>query len=164
MIDRDTASPAGHHPADMDNALYDAFGQRQVSTMYRPLNQYHVVMEVAPQFQQTPTRCKNIYLRSTTGRRCRSAPFTHYEPTNTPLSVNHQGQFPSVTISFNLAPGVSLGEATEAIEQAEREIGFPPDSRQLSGNRRGFSGFAVEPADADPRRAGRPSTSCWAFL
>ena len=125
VIDRDTASRLGITPQTLDNALYDAFGQRQVSTMYRPLNQYHVVMEVAPQFQQTPEALQNIYLRSTAGTPVPLAAFTHYEPSNTPLAVNHQGQVPSVTISFNLAPGVSLGEATQAIEDAERTIGFP---------------------------------------
>src|SRR5579862_3790226 len=127
VIDRDTASRLGISPQTLDNALYDAFGQRQVSTMYRPLNQYHVVMEVAAQFQQTPEALQNIYLRSTTGSPVPLAAFTHYEPSNTPLAVNHQGQVPSVTISFNLAPGVSLGQATQAIEAAERSIGFPPD-------------------------------------
>jgi multidrug efflux pump len=126
VIDRDTASRLGITPQTLDNALYDAFGQRQVSTMYRPLNQYHVVMEVAPQFQQTPEALQDIYLRSTAGTPVPLAAFTHYEPSNTPLAVNHQGQVPSVTISFNLAPGVSLGEATQAIEDAERTIGFPP--------------------------------------
>src|SRR6266853_495484 len=126
VIDRDTASRLGVTPQDLDNALYDAFGQRQVSTMYRPLNQYHVVMEVAPQFQQTPEALQNIYLHSTAGTPVPLAAFTHYEPSNTPLAVNHQGQVPSVTISFNLAPGISLGQATQAIENAERTIGFPP--------------------------------------
>src|SRR5579871_822441 len=119
VIDRDTASRMGITPQTLDNALYDAFGQRQVSTMYRALNQYHVVMEVAPEALQ------NIYLRSTTGTPVPLAAFTHYEPSNTPLAVNHQGQVPSVTISFNLAPGVSLGQATQAIEAAQRSIGFP---------------------------------------
>jgi multidrug efflux pump len=126
VIDRDTASRMGITAETLDNALYDAFGQRQVSTMYRPLNQYHVVMEVAPQFQQTPEALQNIYLRSTTGTAVPLAAFTHYEPSNTPLAVNHQGQLPSVTISFNLAPGVSLGEATQAIEKTQRDIGLPP--------------------------------------
>ncbi len=126
VIDRDTASRLGITAQSLDNALYDAFGQRQVSTMYRPLNQYHVVMEVAPQFQQTPQALENIYLRSTSGTPVPLSAFTHFEPSNTPLAVNHQGQVPSATISFNLAPGVSLGQATEAIENAERTIGFPP--------------------------------------
>jgi multidrug efflux pump len=126
VIDRDTASRLGVTPQTLDNALYDAFGQRQVSTMYKALNQYHVVMEVAPQFQQTPEALQNIYLKSSTGAPIPLAAFTHFEPSNTPLAVNHQGQIPSATISFNLAPGVSLGEATDAIERAERTIGFPP--------------------------------------
>jgi len=126
VIDRDTASRLGITPETLDNALYDAFGQRQVSTIYQPLNQYHVVMEVAPQFQQTPEALQNIYLRSTAGTPVPLSAFTHFEPSNTPLAVNHQGQIPSVTISFNLAPGVSLGQATDAIQRAEATIGFPP--------------------------------------
>jgi multidrug efflux pump len=126
VIDRDTASRLGITPQTLDNALYDAFGQRLVSTMYLPLNQYHVVMEVAPQFQQTPEALQNIYLRATNGSPIPLSAFTHFEPSNTPLTVNHQGQVPSATISFNLAPGVSLGQATDAIENAERSIGFPP--------------------------------------
>jgi multidrug efflux pump len=125
VIDRDTASRMGITAQTLDNALYDAFGQRQVSTMYRPLNQYHVVMEVAPQFQQTPESLQNIYLRSTAGTAVPLAAFTHFEPSNTPLAVNHQGQVPSVTISFNLAPGISLGQATEAIQNAQRTMGLP---------------------------------------
>jgi multidrug efflux pump len=125
VIDRDTASRLGVSAQDIDNALYDAFGQRQVSTMYRPLNQYHVVMEVAPQFQQTTEALQNIYLRSSSGAAIPLAAFTHFAPSNIPLAVNHQSQFPSVTISFNLAPGISLGEATLAINNAERSIGFP---------------------------------------
>jgi multidrug efflux pump len=125
VIDRDTASRLGVSPQSIDNALYDAFGQRQVSTMYRPLNQYHVVMEVAPQFQQTPEALQNIYVRSSAQTPVPLSAFSRFAPSNTPLAVNHQSQFPSVTISFNLAPGVSLGEATQAIENAERSIGFP---------------------------------------
>jgi multidrug efflux pump subunit AcrB len=131
VIDRDTASRMGITAQDIDNALYDAFGQREVSTMYRPLNQYHVVMEVAPQFQQTPEALQNIYLRSTTGTAVPLAAFTHYEASNTPLAVNHQGQVPSVTISFNLAPGISLGQATLANRECRAHIGFP-DSIEAS--------------------------------
>jgi multidrug efflux pump len=125
VIDRDTAGRLGLAAQDIDNALYDAFGQRQVSTMYRPLNQYHVVMEVAPEFQQTTEALQNIYLRSTNGTPIPLAAFTHFLPSNIPLAVNHQSQFPSVTISFNLAPGVSLGQATQAIQAAQSSIGFP---------------------------------------
>ena len=125
VIDRDTASRLGVAAQDIDNALYDAFGQRQVSTMYRPLNQYHVVMEVAPQFQQTTEALQNIYLRASGGAPIPLAAFTHFAPSNIPLAVNHQSQFPSVTISFNLAPGISLGQATVAINNAQQTIGFP---------------------------------------
>jgi multidrug efflux pump len=125
VIDRDTASRLGVAAQDIDNALYDAFGQRQVSTMYRPLNQYHVVMEVAPEFQQTTEALQNIYLRSSNGQPIPLAAFTHFKPSNIPLAVNHQSQFPAVTISFNLAPGISLGQATQAIENVQRSIGFP---------------------------------------
>ncbi len=125
IVDRDTASRMGITAATLDNALYDAFGQRQVSTMYRALNQYHVVMEVSPQFQQTPEALQNIYLRSTAGTPIPLSAFTHYEPSNTPLAVSHQGQVPSVTISFNLAPGISLGQATEAIQNVQRTMGLP---------------------------------------
>ncbi|MFZ0278812.1 MAG: multidrug efflux RND transporter permease subunit [Candidatus Sulfotelmatobacter sp.] len=125
VIDRDTAGRLGVAAQDIDNALYDAFGQRQVSTMYMPLNQYHVVMEAAPDFQQTTEALQNIYLRSTSGTPIPLAAFTHFQPSNIPLAVNHQSQFPSVTISFNLAPGVSLGQATLAIEKIQQSIGFP---------------------------------------
>ena len=125
VIDRDTAGRLGVQVQDIDNALYDAFGQRQVSTMYMPLNQYHVVMEVAPEFQQTTEALQNIYLRSTSGTPIPLAAFTHFSRSNIPLGVNHQSQFPSVTISFNLAPGVALGQATQAIEKVESSIGFP---------------------------------------
>ncbi|HET7441772.1 MAG TPA: multidrug efflux RND transporter permease subunit [Terriglobales bacterium] len=125
VIDRDTASRLGVSPSDIDNALYDAFGQRQVSTMYRQLNQYHVVMEVEPRFYQNPDALNNIYVRANNGTPVPLAAFTHFEPSNTALAVNHQGQFPAVTISFNLAPGVALGQATREIEAAERAMGFP---------------------------------------
>ncbi|PYX94215.1 MAG: multidrug transporter subunit MdtC [Acidobacteria bacterium] len=124
-IDRDTAARLGVTPQDIDNALYDAFGQRQVSTMYRQLNQYHVVMEVEPRFYQSPDALNYIYVRSSNGTAVPLAAFTHFDSSNTALAVNHQGQFPSVTISFNLAPGVALGQATREIEAAERAIGFP---------------------------------------
>jgi len=125
IIDRDTASRLGVSTADIDTILYDAFGQRQVSTIYQPLNQYHVVMEVAPQFQQDPDTLENTYVHSSTGATVPLSAFTHYGPANTSLAVNHQGQWPAVTISFNLAPNVSLGQATTAIEDAEKSISFP---------------------------------------
>ncbi|PYV72975.1 MAG: acriflavine resistance protein B [Acidobacteria bacterium] len=126
VIDRDSASRLGILPAAIDNTLYDAFGQRQVSTIYTQLNQYHVVLEVDPQFQQNPDDLDNIYVKSGTGTQVPLAAFSHVEQTNAALAINHQGQFPVVTLSFNLAPGVSLGEATKAIDAAEQAIHIPP--------------------------------------
>jgi multidrug efflux pump len=126
VIDRDTASRLGILPAQIDNTLYDAFGQRQVSTIFTQLNQYHVVLEVDPQFQQNPGSFKDLYVKSNTGAQVPLSAFTHIQTSPTPLAVNHQGQFPVVTLSFNLAPGKSLGDATKAIDQAEKEIGMPP--------------------------------------
>ena len=125
-IDRDTAGRLGVIPADLDNTLYDAFGQRQVSTIFTQLNQYHVVLEVDPMFQQTPDDLKSIYVRSATGGAIPLSAFTRVERTSAPLTITHQGQFPATTLSFNLAPGISLGHAVKAIQQAEKEIGLPP--------------------------------------
>jgi len=125
VIDRDTAGRLGVNLMDIDNTLGDAFGQRQVSNIYKGLNQYHVVMEVAPQMQQSPEALKTIYVPSSTGKLVPLSAFAHYESSNTPLSVNHQGLFPSITLSFNLAPGASLGPAVQHILQAQRELGVP---------------------------------------
>jgi len=129
VVDRDTASRLGLSQQAIDDTLYDAFGQRQVSTMYTPLNQYHVVMEVAPQFWQNPESLAQIHVRSNTGQLVKLSTFTHFANDTTALAVNHQGQFPSVTISFNLAPGVALGDAVDAITQAEAEIQLPAGIR-----------------------------------
>jgi len=131
LIDRDAASRLGVSISNIDNTLYDAFGQRQISTMFTQLNQYHVVLEVAPEFQRDPRELDDIYLRSTSGGQVPLSAFTHYEPGSTPLIVNHQGQFPTVTISFNLAPGYSLGDAVNAIDNAQKQIGMP-DSIQTA--------------------------------
>jgi multidrug efflux pump len=125
VIDRDTASRLGVAAQDIDNVLYDAFGQRFVSTIYQPINQYHVVMEVAPQFQQSPDTLKSVFVHSSNGSMVPLSAFTHFGPSNTSLAVAHQGVWPSVTMSFNLAPGVSLGQATQVIETSERSIAFP---------------------------------------
>jgi len=125
VIDRDTASRLGVSVQDIDNTLGDAFGQRQVSNIYKGLNQYHVVLEVAPQFQKNPEALKSVYVPSSSGKVVPLSAFAHYEPANTALSVNHQGIFPAITLSFNLAPGASLGPAVEHIEQARRELGVP---------------------------------------
>jgi hydrophobe/amphiphile efflux-1 (HAE1) family protein len=125
VIDRDTASRLGVSALAIDATLSDAFGQRQVSTTYMPLNQYHVVMEVAPQFQQDPDALKNIYVKSTTGTMVPLSAITHFETQRIPLVVNHQGLSPAATLSFNLTPGASLSDATTAIEQAQIKIGMP---------------------------------------
>ena len=124
-IDRDTAARLGVSTRLIDETLYDAFGQRPVSTMYRQLNQYHVIMEVAPQYWQSPDTLSDIYVRSTNSEQVPLSAFTKFERSTTTLAVNHQGQFPAVTISFNLAPGVSLGDAVQQIEAAKRDIGLP---------------------------------------
>jgi multidrug efflux pump len=125
VIDRDSASRLGILPAQIDATLYDAFGQRQVSTMYTQLNQYHVVLEVDPQFQQDPSSLNNLYVKSSSGTQVPLSAFSHLEQSNATLAINHQGQFPVVTLSFNLAPGASLGEATKQIDAAEAAIHMP---------------------------------------
>ncbi len=147
VIDRDTASRLGISPQMIDDTLYDAFGQRQVSTMYTQLNQYHVVMEVAPRFWQSPETLQDIYVRAASGKQVPLSAFTHFAPTTTALAVNHQGQFPAVTLSFNLAPGVALGDAVTAIEAAEREIGLPASIHaSFQGTAQAFqSSLANEP-------------------
>jgi multidrug efflux pump len=124
-IDRDTASRLGILPADIDNTLYDAFGQRQVSTIFTQLNQYHVVMEVDPKFQQNPDALKNIYVHSSNGQQVPLTAFSRIVSQSTPLAVNHQGQFPVVTVSFNLAPGAALGDAVKAVNLAKQDLGMP---------------------------------------
>jgi multidrug efflux pump len=126
VIDRVTASRFGITPQMIDDTLYDSFGQRQISIMFTQLNQYRVVMEVKPEWQQRPGDLKNIYIRSAGGGQVPLDAITHYETRTTPLTVDHQGQFPAVTVSFNLAPGASLGEAVTAVDAAQKEIGIPP--------------------------------------
>jgi len=126
VVDRDTASRLGVSMEDIDNTLNDAFGQREVSTIYKGLNQYYVVLEVMPSAQQDPAALKSIYVPTASGGLVPLSAFSHYEPSNTPISVNHLGIFPAVTLSFNLAPGASLGPAVEHIEEATREVGMPP--------------------------------------
>ncbi len=134
--DRETAARFGIAPQLLDDTLYDAFGQRQVSTMYKALNQYHVVMEVAPAYWQNPQILRQIYVHSPSGGQVPLSAIAHYAPAVAPLSVNHQGLFPCVTISFNLQPGVALGDAVEAIGDAALKIGLPPTIQT------GFSGTA----------------------
>ncbi len=139
IFDRLTASRLGVSPQLIDDTLYDAFGQRQVAILYTPLNQYHVVMEVAPRYWQDPATLHDIYMRSRTGSQVPLSAVARFEPTNTILSVNHQGQFPGVTLSFAIAPGLSLGDAVAAIERAMNEIGLPDGVRgSFQGAARAF--------------------------
>jgi multidrug efflux pump subunit AcrB len=136
VIDRDTASRLGVSALTIDSTLSDAFGQAQVSTLYMPLNQYHIVMEVAQRYQRDPDALKNIYVKSTTGAMVPLSAITHFETLRIPLSVNHQSQIPASTLSFNLTLGASLSDATAAIEAARVQIGMP---QEIHG---GFQGTA----------------------
>ncbi len=142
VVDRDTASRLGITSLAIDQTLSSAFGQRQVSTTYRTLNQYHVVMEVAPQFQSTPEALRQIYVKAGNGAQIPLSAITHFEMQRIPLQVNHQGLSPSATLSFNLAPGISLSQATIAINDARNSIGMPAS---ISG---GFQGSAAAFADS----------------
>ena len=180
-IDRATASRLGITPAAIDNALYNAFGQRLVSTIFTQTNQYRVVLEVQPQFQLGPAALDNIYVPATIpgasgGRRVCYRCFDHDAASavassgasgtqqvrlssianvverTAPLVVNHIGQFPAATISFNLAPGASLGDAVEAIEAAQQELGLPASAQiDFQGAALAFRAVALERAVADPR-------------
>jgi multidrug efflux pump len=128
-IDRDTASRLGITPQMIDDTLYDAYGQRQVSTIFTQLNQYRVVLEVKPDFQQKPMDLQDIYIRSNTGGKVPLAAITRAQDTTGPLNISHQGQFPATTISFNLAPDASLGEAVQIMENTSQKLGLPPSIR-----------------------------------
>jgi multidrug efflux pump len=147
VIDRDTAARLGITPQNIDDTLYDAFGQRQVSTIFTQLNQYHVVLEADPQFQKSPTSLKDVYVHSVAGTQVPLSTFTTTRTSTAPLAINHQGQFPVVTLSFNLAPGVSLGDAVKAIRRAEAEIGLPASIQaEFQGTAQAFqNSLANEP-------------------
>jgi len=125
VIDRDTAARLGVSPAAIDNTLYDAFGQRQVSTLYKRYNQHHVILEAEPGFLREPSSLDKIYVKSSTGKQIPLSAVAKFETGNANLEVDHQGQFPAVTISFNVATGISLGAATTIIEQAAQELHMP---------------------------------------
>jgi multidrug efflux pump len=125
VVDRDTAYRLGVSVQAIDNTLNDAFGQRQVSVMYAGINQYYVVMEVLPQFQQSPDYLRQVYVASSTGKLIPLSAFSHFTHSNSPLTVNHQGVFPAITLSFNLAPNASLGDAVRDIENVQRQIALP---------------------------------------
>jgi multidrug efflux pump len=145
--DRDTASRLGITPQMLDNSLYEAFGQAQVSTMYTAINQYHVVLEVEPKYWQSPVNLNDVYIRAAQGKVIPLSALAHYEPSTAPLSVNHQGQYPSVTISFNLAPGVALSDASRAILEMQQKMGMPDTiTGMFSGTLQAFqSSLATQP-------------------
>jgi multidrug efflux pump len=146
-IDRDTASRLGIQPQAIDDILYDAFGQRQISTIFTQLNQYRVILEAKPEYQGNPDALKQLYVRSSSGEQVPLSAFTSFEFGSAPLSINHQGQFPAITLSFNLAPGVSLGQAVDAIHRAEEEILIPRSVRaSFQGTAQAFqTSLASEP-------------------
>jgi multidrug efflux pump len=146
-IDRDTAARLGISQQVIDDTLYDAFGQRQVATVFTQLNQYRVVMEVKPEFQAHPDALGMLYLRSASGEPVPLSAISKVVPQATSLSVNHQGQFPAVTLSFNLAPGVALGQAVDAVRAAELAIGLPASMRaSFQGTAQAFQrSLASEP-------------------
>src|SRR5581483_11477688 len=123
--DRSTASRLGISPQTIDQILYDAFGQRQVSTMFRSQNQYHVVMEVDPKYWQSPEGLRAIFINPSTGGEIPLSAVAHYASSTAPLAINHSGQFPSITLSFNLDPGVALGDAVQEISNMEQRVGLP---------------------------------------
>jgi multidrug efflux pump subunit AcrB len=147
VIDRDAAARLGIQPQAVDSTLYSAFGQRQVSIIYTQQNQYHVVLEVDPKFQLDPSSLDRIYVKSPSGNQVPLSTIARFQLDNTPLSVNHQGQFPCVTISFNTASGISLGEATQIIQRAAKELGMPSTIRgNFAGTAQVFqSSLATEP-------------------
>jgi multidrug efflux pump len=147
VIDRDTASRLGITPQNIDDTLDDAFAQRQVSTIFTQQNQYHVVLEVAPKFQKNPDSLDNIYVKSSNGTQVPLSTFTHFEEKQTSLAISHQGQFPAVTISFNLAPGKSIGDAVTAVNKAKEELNMPPSvNAEFQGSARAFeASLANEP-------------------
>ncbi len=146
-IDRDTASRMGILPQAIDDVLYDAFGQRQVSIIFTQINQYRVILEVKPEFQRDPAALSHIFVSTPSGAQVPLSAFTRFEQTRTSLAVNHQGQFPAVTLSFNVAPGVALGDAIDAIHGVERELALPPGIRaDFAGTAKVFrESLATEP-------------------
>ena len=136
VIDRQTAARLGITTQQIDDTLYDAFGQRQVATLYTAIDQFHVILEVPPRFQLDTAALHDIYLHPTAGSLVPLSAISRVQPSAGPQSINHEGQFPSVTLSFNLAPGVSLGEAVRAVDAARQGLGLPPSVRA------GFQGAA----------------------
>jgi len=146
-IDRNSAARFGITPQAIDDSLYNAFGQRQISTIFTELNQYRVVLSVKPEFRSGPSGLQSVYLRGSSGETVPLATIVRATESSAPLVINRQGQFPAVTTSFNLAPGVSLGDAVAAIEQVTRDLGLPASIRgSFQGTAQAFkASLANEP-------------------
>jgi len=147
-VDRDTASSLGVSLQAIDDALYDAFGQRQISTIFTQLNIYRVILEVKPEFKNNPDALRHLFVDTPGGAQVPLSAFTHMRQAVSPISISHQGQFPAVTLSFNTAPGISLGDAVTALDRAQRELNLPPSVRaEFQGTAQAFSeSLASEPA------------------
>ena len=153
VIDRDTASRLGITAQAIDDTLYDAFGQRPVSTIFTQLNLYRVILEVSPEYQSNPNGLSQIYMRAATGEAVPLSAFVHFQQTQAAVSIAHEGQFPAVTLSFNLAPGAALGDAVRAIKDAVAGMGAPGrPARRLPGRRRRVRRLTLDRAAPHPRR------------
>ncbi len=161
-VDRDTASRLGLTAQAVDSALYDAFGQRQVSTMYKSINQYHVVLALQQQWWSSPDFLEKIYVQTPRGTDVPLSAFAHFSEGITPISLPHQGQFPSATMSFNLPANVALSDAVLAIEKAEEEMGMPASiTGKFAGTGKGVPGLALESADPHSDRLVRGLHRPW---
>ena len=147
VIDRPTASRLGITPSTLDNVLYDAFGEREIARTFTQTNQYFIVMEVNPVFWQNPSGLQEVYMPSTTTGPVPLSVFTHFQPSTAALTVNHSGMFPSVTLSFNLAPGIALGKAVDEITRVGQEAGMPTSiNTSFTGTAQAFqASLANEP-------------------
>ena len=156
VIDRDTASRLGLTAQAVDSALYDAFGQRQVSVMYKSINQYHVVLALQQQWWESPDFLNTIYVQTPKGTDVPLSTFTHFTQGLTPISLPHQGQFPATTFSFNLAEDVALSDAVTAINRAEVEMGLPANiTGKFAGTAQAYQEALDESADPDRDGAAR---------
>ena len=164
MVDRDTASRLGLTQQVIDDTLYDAFGQRQVSTMYTPLNQYHVVMEAAPQYWQNPASLAEIDARSTSNGEVPLSAFTHFEPSTTALSVNHQGQFPGRNGVLQSGARRLSGQAVAAYRDGAAQMGLPSSIHgSFAGTAQAFQDSLANEPVLDSGSAVSPYISCWGF-
>ena len=151
-IDRDVLGRLGITPQSVDDTLYDAFGQRQVATIFTQLDEHHVILEVEPRYQEDAAALDRLYVHAASGQMVPLSALTRNESSVAPLTINHQDQFPSVTLSFNLAPGRSLGDAVAAIQGMENSLARPPTlTSHFEGSAKVFESLAGHPALSDRR-------------